>query len=137
MREFYDDKFVSVAAADVSADNTNGNEVSAAEFEVGSCNAPVVIANVSALGNDKTIALKLQHRDSATASWVDVPAGRQTNANPDDDIDSTGIYQRSYAGQLSRFRLVVVSTSANPAATVKVVYQRHRLWEKPNNKSLA
>ena len=135
MRSVYSDQIVSEWAADLTADGTDEGEVNGASFNVAECYSPVVIVNLTGLGSDKSVAFKLQHKDTADTTWEDVPKGTQTDASEDDEISENGVYQYGYAGQKDQFRVVLVSKSASPGASANVVYQRHRLWEKPNNKS--
>lgn len=135
MRKQFNDKFVVVSAADVTASASNNGTANAEEFVVGACYSPTILAKVQAIGNNKTIAFKLQDRDSATDSWQDVPSGVQTDAD-ESDVSEAGYQSFYYAGQKERVRLVVVSTSASPAATVRVTYVRHSLFENPQNASL-
>lgn len=135
MRKQFNDKFVTVKAADVTASSTNNGTANAAEFPINECYSPTVVVDVASLGNNKDIAFKLQHRDSDSASWADVPVGVQTDADENVNVSATGVQTYFYAGQLARIRLVVVSKSVSPASTVRVYYQRHNLWEVPRNAS--
>lgn len=135
MRSVYSDQLVSEFAADISADATLDNEEAGASFDVAECYSPVVVLNVSSLVADGKLAFKLQHKDTADSSWTDVPAGVQTDADPSVEVEANGVRQYGYAGQKDQIRVVVISKTASPGASVSVVYQRHRLWEKPNNRS--
>ena len=136
MRKQFNDKF-EVASVDrgKNANATANGVTNGVEFVIGKCFSPTILAHVQSLAANKKIAVKLQEKETATSSWVDVVKGVKTDASQDDDITENGNYSFFYAGSGYSVRAVIVSKDASPAAEVDLTHVRHSLWENPNNNS--
>ena len=121
--------------AEVTANNTLNGVTNAATFDTIDCDAPTINLKITELGNNKTIKFKLQESSDGT-TWADVADGLKTDLKVATLYNENGVHSFFYAGELRYVRLVVISSTASPAAKVSVLYQKHRLFYNPNNKGI-
>ena len=125
-------KFVDDWSPDVSANATNNGVANAKSLDTSNADSVTASVNIKTLGSNKKIAFKWQESvDNST--WVDVADGVQSNLKKTDEYDATGAHKFYYIGSPRYVRLVVVSKTASPAATVAVVYRKDNLSYNPDN----
>ena len=133
-RRQFDDCYTNHYVSDVTADSSASGTASSATFDTSDCYSPSVNVRIASIANNKNLKLKLQHSNTNTsADFVDVPAGVQTNLDNTKQHGAVGNVKAYYAGEMKYIRVVVTSVEASPAATVRVLFQRHNLVSKPNN----
>ena len=120
-------------AGDVAAGANDNDEVNSVVFDTNLSKSPAFFVDVVDLGNNKKIAFKMQHSDSSNANFSDVPTGRQTDVNPATEIEDNGRFSYYYGGIKRYIRLVVISKTAAPGATVRVYSDEHNLAHIPDN----
>ena len=120
-------------AGDVVAGAGDNDEVNSVVFDTNLCQSPSFDIDIVNLGNNKKISIKMQHSDESNANFVDVPTGRQTDANSATEIEDNGRRSIYYGGIKRYIRLVVISKSAAPGATVRVYSNENNLAHIPDN----
>ena len=141
-RRQYTDCYVNKFTAEVSADAADGGTVDSAVFDTEGqkCFSPSINVRVKDLGNNKKIALKLQHSDQAAAGFVDV-TNDADRAKQTDMVEANEISENTgdeglkfyYVGEKRYIKVVVVSKDAAPDAKVDIWFQQHKLANKPGN----
>lgn len=131
-RRQFADCFTATKVADVAASATNNGTANSAAMDTEGCSSPTVVCDVVSLASSKTISLVIQDSDSNSSGWADAGTLEHGGAVA---VSANGPQKLWYAGDKRYIRVKVTSTSASPGATVRMMFQKHNLYEKPENAS--
>lgn len=131
VRKQYSDCYTNHYVGDLAAGASVGDEDASESFDVSLCTSPSINVQVLNLAAGKSIAFKLEDSDDENA-WTEVTDSIASDLKKEDSIEDNGGYKYFYAGIKKFVRVVLISSSAASGADVRVQFQRHRIWEKPN-----